>query len=347
MTNRIPPLPGDMSEWLSVPGKDGTVICNVCSHRCILTEGKRGLCGVRLAVNGRVVSLVYGKVVAENVDPIEKKPFFHLLPGSLSYSISTAGCNFRCMNCQNASISQISKSQKVEDSGVFKNPASIVQAALQSGCETISYTYVEPTVFFEFAHDCCIEAQDKGIKNIFVSNGYMSSEVRSALAPLLAGINIDLKSFKDSFYKKVCNAKLAPVLENIKAFKQAGVWVEVTTLVIPGYNDSRTELEQIADFLVSVDPAIPWHLTGFYPAYRMAGVKPTPQSTLEMARQVGLDRGLMHVYTGNRPGAGGENSICPSCGKLVVQRYGFKILKNELIKGHCPSCNTQIKGVWT
>ncbi len=309
-------------------------------------EGKRGLCGVRLAVEGQVVSLVYGNVVAENVDPIEKKPIFHVMPGTKSYSIATAGCNFRCLHCQNASISQVSRSQNVQDSGIYRSPESIVQTAIESGCSSISYTYVEPTVFFEFAYDCCLKAHELGVKNIFVSNGYMSARVVSELSPFLTAINIDLKSFKESFYKKVCGAKLGPVVDNIRAFKKAGVWVEVTTLVIPGLNDSKQELKEIASFLASLDPAIPWHVTGFYPAYRMSGVEPTGSDILDMAREIGLKNGLLHVYTGNRPGSGGENSYCPSCGEVVIQRHGFQILKNSLTTGQCPSCKTAVAGVW-
>lgn len=335
-----------VSAWTSSLRADGSIVCNVCAHGCVLQEGKRGLCGVRLAVEGQVVSLVYGKVVAEHVDPIEKKPIFHVLPGTTSYSIATAGCNFRCLNCQNASISQVSRSQNVQDSGAYRSPDSIVQSAIKSGCSSISYTYVEPTVFFEFAYDCCQKAHELGLKNIFVSNGYMSPMAVSELSPLLTAINIDLKSFNNSFYKKICSAKLGPVLDNIAAFKEAGVWVEVTTLVIPGLNDSKEELKEIASFLVDVDPATPWHVTGFYPAYRMSGVEPTGPEVLERAREIGLESGLLHVYTGNRPGSGGENSYCPSCGEVVIQRHGFQILNNRLTGGQCPTCKSAVAGVW-
>jgi pyruvate formate lyase activating enzyme len=346
MTTTMADSSDDMSGWLSSPGESGKTVCNVCEHRCALRDGRRGLCGVRLAVDGRIVSLVYGRVVAEHVDPIEKKPLFHVLPGSASYSISTLGCNFRCRNCQNASISQISPSQDVQGSGVFRSPRAIVDAAAGSGCATISYTYVEPTVFFEFAYDCCLEAKARGLGNVFVSNGFMTERVRDELVSLLTAINIDLKSFSDSFYRKNCNGRLAPVLRNIEAFKAAGVWVEVTTLVIPGKNDSVEELTEIARFLAGLDPDIPWHVTGFYPAYRMSAVEPTGPALLERARKIGLECGLHHVYTGNRPGSGGEDSYCPSCGAAVIRRRGFAILSNDLVAGNCASCGSPVKGVW-
>lgn len=323
------------------------VECTLCAHACMLAEGQRGRCGVRMAKGEEVVSLIYGKVVAENVDPIEKKPIFHVLPGTMSYSIATPGCNFKCLHCQNASISQVEKNISFDDVGILRSPATVVQRAVDSSCSSLSYTYVEPTVFFEFALDCCLEATEKGLKNIFVSNGYMSKSVRVKLAPLTTAINIDLKSFSELFYNKVCNAKLGPVLDNILGFKDLGVWVEVTTLIIPGYNDSPEELAQIASFLASIDPALPWHVTGFYPSYRMSAVPPTSADVLFQARAIGLDNGLLHVYTGNRAGGGGENTLCSSCGETVVFRSGYKVIRNSLKDGRCPHCSVPVSGVWS
>jgi pyruvate formate lyase activating enzyme len=318
----------------------------VCAHNCTLKDGQLGLCRVRKRVGERLVSLVYGRLVAENVDPIEKKPLFHVLPGSLSYSIATPGCNFRCLHCQNSSISQVSERDDVQNAGRYRSPENIVGAALSRGCQSISYTYVEPTIFFEYAYDCCLAAVDQGLKNIFVSNGYMSATVRTLLAPVLAAINIDLKSFSDEFYKKVCGARLAPVLESIRQFKELGVWVEVTTLVIPGMNDTDEELNKIAGFLAGLDRHIPWHVTGFYPAYKMAGVAPTGSQLLARARQIGLEQGLHNVYMGNRPGSGGENSYCPGCGAEVICRSGYQVSANRLLRGCCPGCGTIVAGVW-
>lgn len=234
----------------------------------------------------------------------------------------------------------------VTSAGVLRDPEAVVAAAVEGGCRSISYTYVEPTVFFEFAYDCCVAAVAGGVKNIFVSNGYMSDTVIGMLAPVVSAINIDLKSFSDSFYKKVCGARLAPVLAAIARFKELGVWVEVTTLVIPGMNDSEEELTEIASFLAGIDRAIPWHVSGFYPSYKMTGVRPTGTKILARARQIGFEQGLEYVYSGNRPGSGGENSSCPSCGETIILRHGFQILSNRLQAGCCPNCSSVIPGIW-
>jgi len=323
-----------------------TIACGICAHGCILGEGQRGICVVRQNINGRLVSLVYGRLVVENVDPIEKKPLFHVLPGTLSFSISTLGCNFRCSHCQNASISQLARNENVEVSGVQKSPEEIVTAAVAASCQSISYTYVEPTIFFEYAYDCCKLAVERGIKNIFVSNGYMSEETIKTLAPLLTAINIDIKAFTDSFYKKVCGARLQPVLKSVELFKELGVWLEVTTLVIPGLNDSDKELSDIASFLASIDKSIPWHVTGFHPAFQMMNRDSTPLATLKRARQIGLDKGLRYVYAGNRPGSGEEDTLCPSCHYRLIKRYGFRVDDIQLSAGCCPRCGEGIPGIW-
>ncbi|MGB3209516.1 MAG: AmmeMemoRadiSam system radical SAM enzyme [Desulforhopalus sp.] len=333
-------------EFLWSRREDGTLQCTVCAHGCILRDGQKGLCGVRARRGRTIESLVYGRVVAENIDPIEKKPIFHVLPGSLSYSIATSGCNFSCRHCQNASISQIANDIDIASSGVFRAPETIVAAAIAGDCQSISYTYVEPTIFFEFAYDCCVAAKLQGLRNIFVSNGYMSDDAIRMLAPVVTAINIDLKSFSDSFYKKICGARLEPVLSSIARFKELGVWLEVTTLVIPGMNDSEEELAGIAGFLAGIDPGIPWHVTAFYPTYKMSDVPPTGSRILSRARHIGFERGLEYVYCGNRPGADGENSSCPSCGAILIRRHGFQIVSNRLQAGRCPGCKTAIPGVW-
>ncbi|EKD35094.1 MAG: hypothetical protein ACD_75C02061G0004 [uncultured bacterium] len=335
---------------LSVVLDDGTIECQVCGHGCRLREGKRGLCGVRVRRGDRLESLVYGRIIAEHIDPIEKKPLFHVLPGSLSYSIATYGCNFRCLHCQNASISQVSRDMDVESSGILRKPEDIVRLALDNTCRSVSYTYVEPTIFYEFAYDCCVAAVDRGLKNVFVSNGYMTETIAKELAPVLTAINIDLKAFTDDFYRKVCGARLQPVLDNIVRFRELGVWVEVTTLIIPGLNDSTGELTQIASFLAGIDPSIPWHVTGYYPTYKMSGTTappPTSEKSLRMARQIGLDRGLHHVYAGNRPGSGGEDTSCPHCGAILISRQGFRVSSSRLKNGKCPDCARDIAGIWS
>ena len=328
-------------------GRGKEIICELCSHRCHIKDGKRGICGVRGNQGGILYSLNYGRLIAEHIDPIEKKPLLHFLPGSTAYSIATVGCNFHCLHCQNYDISQSPHKNNGEISGTERTAQAVVADAERGGCASICYTYVEPTIFYEFAHDCSVLAHQKGLKNIFVSNGYMTPEVTRQLAPLLDGINIDIKAFTDDFYKKVCKARLQPVLDNVKLMHELGVWVEVTTLLIPGLNDSPEELRDIARFVKLVSPEMPWHVTAFYPTYKMLDRKPTSVATLRKAREIGLEEGLHYVYEGNIPGEGGENTYCPGCGAEVISRYGFRIRRNNLADGHCQTCGQLIAGVWS
>lgn len=327
-------------------GKEGEIICELCSHHCRIKEGHRGICGVRENNNGILYSLVYGWLVAEHVDPIEKKPLFHFLSGSRSYSISTVGCNFRCRHCQNFSISQPGAFPSDDPPGVLRTPEYVVERAERSGSQSISYTYVEPTIFFEFAYDCAVLARSRRLKNVFVSNGFMSEKTTRKLAPLLDAINIDIKAFTDDFYHRICGARLQPVLDSVRLMHELGVWVEVTTLIIPGLNDSDEELKKIAEFILSVDPSMPWHVTAFYPTYKMTDRPATPAHTLRKAREIGLAAGLEFVYEGNIPGSGGENTACPSCRSLLVQRHGFSIQENRLQHGRCPQCGKELAGIW-
>lgn len=322
------------------------VICRLCHHQCHIGPGKRGLCGVRENRDGVLFSLVYGKVVAEHIDPIEKKPLFHFQPGSSSYSIATVGCNFRCEHCQNYEISQYPYSHGAEIVGHQRSPTAIVDAAVSAGCASISYTYVEPTIFYEFAADCATLAKQQGLKNLFVSNGYMGTEVTRALAQVVDGINVDIKAFTEKFYKQVCKARLAPVLENVRLLHELGVWVEITTLLIPGLNDSPDELRDIARFIKGVDPGIPWHVTAFHPTYKMLDRQPTPLHLLQQAREIGQQEGLRYVYNGNIPGAGGEDTRCPACQALLIKRLGYRIGENLLAAGSCPACGERQQGVW-
>lgn len=326
--------------------EENKVICGLCNHHCHISPGKRGICGVRENRDGTLYSLVYGRLISGNSDPIEKKPLFHLLPGSSSYSIATVGCNFRCRHCQNYEISQYPHLHNNEITGTTRSPAQVVEAALAAGCATISYTYVEPTIFYEFAYDCALLAHEHGLKNVFVSNGYMSPEVSRHIAPFLDAINIDIKAFTDDFYKKICSARLQPVLDNVRLMHDLGVWLETTTLLIPGLNDSDRELQELARFIKSVDPAIPWHVTAFYPTYKLTDRPPTPVATLRRARQIGLDEGLRYVYEGNIPGEGGENTYCPMCGTELISRFGMHTRANHLIDGCCNKCQEPIPGIW-
>lgn len=323
-----------------------TVQCFLCSHRCKIKNGKRGICAVRENQAGKLVSLVYGRLISQHIDPIEKKPLFHLLPGSLSYSIATVGCNFRCHHCQNFEISQYPHLYHGEITGRPATPKQVVEAAQKAGCQSISYTYIEPTVFFEFAYETAVLAHEAGIKNVFVSNGYTSPEATKKLAPFLTANNIDLKAFTEKFYHEVCGAKLAPVLDTIRLMKELGVWVEVTTLIIPGWNDSDQELQAIAEFIKGIDPDMPWHVTRFYPTFKMTDRPPTPVATLRRARKIGLDAGLTYVYEGNVPGEGGENTFCPACSKMVIERLGFSITTNNLAAGSCGHCGAKLAGIF-
>lgn len=327
--------------------QDNKVHCGLCNHRCHIGDGRRGLCGVRENRGGELFSLVYGRLVAENVDPIEKKPLFHFQPGSRSYSIATVGCNFHCAHCQNYSISQFPALEDGDIAGQRRTAREIVDAAERSGSRSISYTYVEPTIFYEFAYDCAELARERGLGNVFVSNGYMTPEVTRHLAGVLGAINIDIKAFTEKFYKEVCKARLAPVLDTVRLMRELGVWTEITTLIIPGWNDSPEELRAIARFIKEVDPAMPWHVTAFFPTFKMTDRPPTPVATLRMAREIGLAEGLRFVYEGNVPGEGGENTVCPKCGSTQVKRFGMRTTSNLVQEGKCSACGETLEGVWT
>lgn len=322
------------------------VYCELCPHFCTIAEGKRGICGVRENQKGTLYSLVYGKLASASIDPIEKKPLFHFLPGSLSYSITTVGCNFRCTFCQNFGLSQSPREKHIIE-GENVKPKAIVEAALQSGCQSISYTYTEPTIYFEYAYDIAKLAADKGLKNVFVSNGFSTAPPLEMIAPILHADNVDLKSFRDEYYRKICGGRLQPVLDTLKLLKKLDVWVEVTTLVIPGLNDSKEELTEIASFIKNeMSDATPWHVSGFYPTYKMVDRPPTPPESLIKAREIGLSTGLKYVYAGNLPIPDGENTHCGNCQKTVVERRGFTVQKNLLKDGKCPHCGVGVSGVW-
>ena len=319
------------------------VRCNLCHQRCRIRPDQRGICAVRENQNGHLMTLVYGKLVAANADPIEKKPLFHFLPGSTAYSIATAGCNFRCLHCQNADISQMPR----ETGGIpgdFVPPEEAVSEALNLGCQSIAYTYTEPTVFFEYAYDVAALSRRSGLKNVFVSNGYIGREAAEKIIPLLDAINIDLKG-DDQFYRKVCGAKLEPVQQNIDLFWKKGVWVEATTLLIPGRNDSQSVLQELASFLAGVSPDIPWHISAFYPMYKMKDVPRTGISSLRRGIEAGRAAGLKYVYAGNIAGES-ENTICPACRETQVERIGYRILRNSVIDGRCSHCGSPLAGVW-
>ena len=330
--------------------KDDAVRCRLCAHHCLIQPGKRGLCAVRENRKGVLYSLTYGMVISQAVDPIEKKPLFHFLPGSLSYSIAAPGCNFRCSFCQNWQISQLPRLTQVTLPAQTP-PDAIVSAARRYRCASISYTYTEPTVFFEYAYEVMGLAHQAGLANVFVTNGYMSPDCLETLRQpdglLLDAANVDLKAWSDRFYREQCGARLQPVLDSLRLMKKLGIWVEVTTLLIPGLNDDEGELRELAAFLVhDLGSDTPWHVTRFHPDYRLTDVSPTPLSTLERAREIGLNAGLQFVYQGNVPGEG-EITYCPKCGAELVRRFGFHVSMNRLgPDGTCPQCATAIPGRW-
>jgi pyruvate formate lyase activating enzyme len=328
-----------------VAEKEKKVRCGLCSHRCIIVPGKRGICAVRENRDGVLYSLVYDNVIARHIDPIEKKPLFHFQPGSLSYSIATPGCNFHCKHCQNADISQLPRDHGGIILGEKVSPSAIVDAALHSRCTSISYTYTEPTVYFELAYDTARLAVQAGLKNVFVSNGYITPEALKEIKPYLHAANIDLKGFSDDFYRKICGARLQPVLDSIRLYQELGIWIEVTTLVIPGHNDSDDELKEIAQFIKSVGVNIPWHVSRFHPTYKLKDQPITPLATLKRARQIGFDAGLRYVYEGNIPGEG-EDTVCWKCKETVIKRTGFSVLENKVREGKCGFCGAEIAGVW-
>lgn len=326
---------------------DGQAVqCELCGHQCKIVAGKYGVCRVRQNVEGVLRSLNYQAVVAVHVDPIEKKPLFHVLPGTKSLSVACPGCNFQCEFCQNWQISQSPRDGR-GILGEAVTPAQIVTAALYNDCNSISYTYTEPTVFFELAYDTCKLARTKLLRNCFVSNGFLSPLAVRTIAPYLDAINVDLKAFRDETYRRVMKAPLQPVLDGLKALVAAGVWVEVTTLIVPGMNDSPEELRDIARFIADeLKPFVPWHVTRFHGDYKMAGVSGTPVETLKRACEIGLEAGLKYVYCGNVPGLADERTYCPNCREVLVDRLGYAVRAIRLSNGACPQCGTAIEGIW-
>jgi pyruvate formate lyase activating enzyme len=333
----------DAMLWEALDGQK--VRCLLCGHECVIAAGKYGLCRVRQNVAGALKSLSYGNIVALNVDPIEKKPLFHFLPGTRSLSVAAAGCNFQCEFCQNWQISQAPRSGGIDGQAV--SPVQIVSGALAHDCASISYTYTEPTVFFELAYDTSRLAHDKGLRNCFVSNGFMTPAAVEKIAPYLDAINVDLKAFRDETYREVMKARLQPVLDCLKALVAAGIWVEITTLVVPRMNDTPAELGDIARFIAGeLGPDVPWHVSRFHGDFHMTSVPTTPLETLELACRLGREAGLNYIYCGNVAGRTDESTHCPSCGEVVVDREGFSVRGVRLHDGKCPQCALRIPGVW-
>jgi len=320
------------------------VHCNLCAHRCTIAAGKLGVCNVRQNRGGILYTLVYGQTISQQVDPIEKKPLYHFYPGSTAYSIATPGCNFRCQWCQNWEIAQMPREQGAIR-GYAAAPEQIVSDVVRTQSRSIAYTYTEPTIFFEYTYGIAQLAHDAGIANIYVTNGYMTLEMLAMFHPYLDAANVDLKAFQDKTYKRYAGSGLQPVLDSLIALKNYGVWVEVTTLIIPGVNDDPGELRQIAQFIAQeLGVETPWHLSRFFPHYKMSNIPPTPVSTLNLARQIGQDEGLRYVYLGNV--GGDSNTHCHHCGQILVRRRGYWVGDINLQDGVCSECGTPAAGVW-
>jgi pyruvate formate lyase activating enzyme len=334
--------------YLYDKNQDGSLTCRLCRFECVIRPGKKGRCGQRMNTGGQLVSLNYSRLCSAADDPIEKKPLYHFKPGSRAFSIAAPGCNFRCKFCQNW---QISQSDYIDDSDAPKDgptPEQIVKAALQSDCESIAYTYTEPTIFYELAKDTALMAKDKGLCNVFVSNGYMSDMAIDDFAGWLDAINIDLKAFTNDFYKDFCAAQLEPVLDSIIYIKKnTDVWIELTTLIIPGMNDGEDELKKLCEFIAEeVSPETPWHVSAFHPCYQMYDVPPTPRETIVKACQTGQEAGLKFIYPGNIRLDHSPDTKCPQCGRTLIERDNWTINSNNIENGKCPHCGAAIAGIW-
>jgi len=328
-----------------IPTREGRVRCHLCAHRCRIRPGRSGICQVRHNDGGELVSRIHGRLVSTNPDPIEKKPLSHFHPGSLSFSVATVGCNLRCAFCQNASISQWRPAAGGSPPGEPFEAAEVVDLAARYGCRSISFTYTEPTIGMEFAAETGRLARARGIDNVFVTNGFMTGRTVEELSGFLDAANVDLKSMRERTYRRTCRARLAPVLRTIEAMADAGIWVEVTTLVVPQLNDSDTELAEIARFIAGIGARIPWHISAFHPTYRMTDRPRTPVERLRRAYEIGRDAGLKYVYVGNAWGDRGESTYCSRCDRRLIHRYGYTLLGVDLDGDACPACGTMLDGV--
>jgi pyruvate formate lyase activating enzyme len=320
------------------------VICHLCAHQCRLHDGATGVCRVRKNIAGILYSLNADHVVAIHMDPIEKKPLYHFLPGSNTFSIAAMGCNFSCCFCQNYSISMVNEEHEIQGENI--SPEQLVENALKNRAQSISYTYTEPTIFFELMLETARLARQAGLKNVMVSNGYMTGQALSLLGPFLDAVNIDLKAFNENFYNKYCSARLKPVLETISALRDMGIWLEITTLLIPGLNDDSEEIKCLISFLLELDANMPWHVSRFFPQYQLQHIPPTAQDAIEKFLRLGAEMGLKYLYGGNLTSDCWNDTHCPCCEKKLIQRRGYQTEVIALQSGKCRFCSQEIPGVW-
>jgi len=321
-----------------------TVQCELCPRGCEIADGDSGDCRIRFNRGGKLIASTYGRPCAVHVDPIEKKPFHHVLPGSSSFSIATAGCNLHCKNCQNWEISQ---AFAYEVGAEDMPPEKVAALAKQAGCESIAYTYSEPVVFYEYTYDTSVAAHELGLRNVIVTAGYLNPEPLRRLYKVLDAVKVDLKYFSDALYRSNSEATLKPVLDSILIAKEVGVWLEITNLVIPTISDDFDMIKRMCGWLAEkTGPDVPLHFSRFQPLYKLRELPVTPGETLDRAASIAKAAGLHYVYIGNRPGEAGESTFCPADGQLLIRRAGYVIVENNLKDGHCPKCGTAIPGVW-
>lgn len=324
--------------------KNKLVNCSLCPNNCIIQPNSLGSCKARKNIQGKLYSLVYPKPVSIAIDPIEKKPLYHFLPGSNSLSIGTFGCNLHCLHCQNYDISQKSADQSPQKD---ISPKELIKTAIKNKCKSISYTYNEPTIFYEYVLETATLARKKGIKNIMVTNAYINKEPLKELYPLIDAANIDLKSLDESFYKSICKAKLKPVLDSIKEIAKLGTWIELTNLLIPGYNDNKKQIEKLVKWVKqNLGLKVPLHFSAFYPTYKLLDTPRTYPNKLLEAKEIAKKQGLKHIYLGNTSLPDSGNTYCPKCNKILIERIGFEVRKNNIGNNSCPLCKEKIDGIF-
>jgi pyruvate formate lyase activating enzyme len=339
----------DLGKWHKLSAYqekvDGnSVRCHICPHNCIINEGKVGICKTRVNKEGVLYSIAYGNPCSISIDPIEKKPLFHFLPGEKIFSLATAGCNFRCLNCQNWEISQ---SSPLELNHYDLMPEDVVKRAIAHGTNLIAFTYTEPTVFYEYVYDTAQIAHEEGLKTVFISNGFINQQPLIDLCPFLDAANIDLKCFDDDIYRKLDGGRLQPILDTLKTLKEKKVWLEITNLLVPTYTDNNKMIEEMCKWLVDNGFSdTPLHFSRFFPNYKLMDLPPTAEKSLIQAKEIAEKAGIKYVYIGNIPSVHEENTYCPQCKRMILERISYTIIKNNINEGKCEFCKTPIAGVW-